>query len=171
MGSDLAADLVIRKLEERDVPAVAELYRRMYREQKTFGMVMEFQEDNAEELVVTQAKSRFHLAYVLAAGESVVGFAAGSLVKVPAKYKLEGQPMIGLIQDVYVAEDHRKGGNGHRLVERLEESFREQGVTYVELQVLEGNIAGWRFWENEGYGEVIRVLYKFIGESGAAEHA
>jgi ribosomal protein S18 acetylase RimI-like enzyme len=160
----MASEWMIRRMEERDLTAVAELYREMYREQKNFGMVMDFNEEAVSDMLAVQLKSRFFVSLVLEGETGVRGFAVGSLMKTPTKYKLAGQTMIGFVQDVYVTPDARQGGAGARLVNALEAAFAEQGVSYVELHVLEGNEVGQRFWEKGGYRPVIRVMYKHLHE-------
>ena len=158
----MATQFAIREMQPEDLPAVAGLYRAMYRDQKELGMVLDFNEAGLEDLLQVQLKSRFYISLVLADEQRVAGFAVGNLMKTGAKYVLNGQPMIGFIQDVYVEEALRKGGYGHRLVDALEEQFKEQGVQHIELHVLEGNVAAKGFWRGQGYHDVIRVMYKTL---------
>ncbi|PWK09643.1 GNAT family N-acetyltransferase [Tumebacillus permanentifrigoris] len=154
----------IRSMSSDDLDTVADLYREMYREQSGMGMVMSFQEEAVRDLLEVQVKSRFFISLVLVDGDRVTGFAVGSMMKTPTKYKLEGQALLGFIQDVYVPPLARKSGAGRALVAALEAAFRAQGISYVELHVLEGNEIGQAFWQSRGYQPVLRVLYKHLDE-------
>ena len=160
----MCADLSIRDMAESDLDVVQHLYERMYEEQKTFGMVMELNMDELGDLLRAQLKSKLYVSKVAESGDSIVGFAFGSLVRSPKKYRLldPDNPFIGFIHDVFLIPEHRGSGAAVRLVSELEREFAEQDVHYVELHVLSGNARGLRFWEASGYQDLLRAMYKRI---------
>lgn len=155
-------ECVIRDMQEADLEQVGQLYSDMYREQKEFGMVMDLQESEMLSLLASQLKSKLHLLSVLESGDSIVGFISAGIVKLQKKYHLEDQSFIGFIHDIYIKHDYRKYGWAAKLLTKMEAGLHESGVGYVELQVLEGNPVGQKFWAEMGYKDVIRVMYKCI---------
>ncbi|MFC5532411.1 GNAT family N-acetyltransferase [Cohnella yongneupensis] len=160
----MSANIDIRDMVESDLEAVRSLYVRMYEEQRTFGMVMELNVEEVGDLLSAQLKSKLYLSKVAAAGEEIVGFGFGSLVRSPKKYRLLNpeMPFIGFIHDVYFVPERRGSGLAVRMVAELEREFAEQDIDYVELHVLGGNARGLRFWEASGYQDLLHVMYKRI---------
>ena len=68
----------------------------------------------------------------------------------------------GLVENLYVAPDHRDARLGERLLERAEATLRERGCDVVALDVLAENEDARRFYERLGYTpqrvELERVL-------------
>lgn len=160
----MGANLSIRDMTDGDLDVVQTLYERMYEEQKTFGMLMELNTDELGDLLRAQLKSKLYVSKVAVTGDSIVGFAFGSLVRSPKKYRQldPDNPFIGFIHDVFLIPEFRGSGAADPLVAELEREFAEQDVHYVELHVLSGNARGLRFWEASGYRDLLRVMYKRI---------
>jgi len=158
------ANLTIRDMTEGDLDHVRSLYEQMYAEQKTFGMVMELNTEELGDLLQAQLKSKLYVSKVAEAGSSVVGFAFGSLVRSPKKYRQldPDNPFIGFIHDVFLTPEHRGSGAAAKLVFELEREFAELDVHYVELHVLSGNARGLRFWEASGFQPLLQAMYKRI---------
>lgn len=170
----------VREMKESDLAAAGSLYKRMYEEQRSFGMTMELNPGEVDGLLQAQLKSKLYVLYVAeavsdteagagAAADNgtederrLVGFGFGSMIRTPKKYKPfdEEMPFIGFIHDVYVEPEFRGSGLARRIVEALERDFAEQGIGYVELHVLSGNPRGKRFWEAGGYRDVLQAMYK-----------
>ncbi len=158
------ANLSIRDMSEGDLDIVRSLYEKMYAEQKTFGMVMELNTDELGDLLQAQLRSKLYMSKVAESGDSVVGFAFGSLVRSPKKYRQldPDNPFIGFIHDVFLIPEFRGSGAAARLVSELEREFAELDVHYVELHVLSGNARGLRFWEASGFQPLLQAMYKRI---------
>ena len=149
-------------MQEKDIETVSRLYRDMYAQQKKMGMVMDFNGDEIQEMLAVQLKSRFFTLLVLEDRCETKGFAVGSIVRAKGKYKLQKGNFLAFINDIYVSPDKRNSGYGKALLKALEDRFEEQGIGYIELNVLEGNEEGRSFWKKNGYNDVIRVMYKNI---------
>ena len=158
----MGCNLTIRQMAEEDLGDVESLYKDLYREQKEAGMVMDFNAEELSDMLQIQLKSKFFISLVLADEKNVKGFAVGSIIRTSKKYKLEGQDFIGFINDIYLEPDARKSGSGQKLLDELENRFRERGIRYAELHVIEGNENGKGFWRRVGYRDVIRVMYKHL---------
>lgn len=157
-------NFIIRELTADDLAAVTLLYKDMYAEQKTFGMVMDINAEEAEGILLAQLKSKLFLSFGVEVDSDMIAFAFGGLVRYPKKYVPldEEAPFIGFIHDLYVSPAYRSGGIAGKLVRELEKGFAEQGISYVELHVLSGNERGQGFWEAKGYQDVLQVKYKRI---------
>ncbi|WP_050355455.1 GNAT family N-acetyltransferase [Gottschalkia purinilytica] len=151
----------IREMKAEDIDTVASLYKQMYQEQKTMGMVFDFNEETLDSRLQIYLKSKFNMCLVLEDIDGqVVGMAINSLVKIPNKYTLENDKLIGFIDDVYIEKSHRKKNLGGLLVKEVEKRFRDLGINYVELNVLNENSVGKMFWKSLGFNDVIQVMYK-----------
>lgn len=58
---------------------------------------------------------------------------------------------IGLIEHCWVEKECRMNGLAARLVEVIEEWFKENSIQYIDVQYLLGNIEAEITWENLGY--------------------
>lgn len=140
---------------ERAVTTDSEMLTRLrvafYQEQSDLGMknapidIPAFAADSTPKLL----GSRFSSVFLAAEGAGpAFGYILGQMRISPAQYK---HPTVGFIQELYVEPDHRRRGAAQSLCEALKECFRQQGVTWLELQVLASNHAGQRFWEGQGF--------------------
>jgi ribosomal protein S18 acetylase RimI-like enzyme len=58
---------------------------------------------------------------------------------------------VGYVNGAYVLPKYRKQGIMKKLENMLSDYFKEQGLTYVELNVITNNLIGKRSWELMGY--------------------
>jgi ribosomal protein S18 acetylase RimI-like enzyme len=70
---------------------------------------------------------------------------------------------VGEIESLAVLPEHRGGGLGTRLLERLEAELAQDGVTDLVLGVLPGNEAAIRLYERRGYRPTWLYLSRFDG--------
>ncbi|MHA6481414.1 N-acetyltransferase family protein [Paenibacillus sp. strain BS8-2] len=154
--------LRIREMTADDLSAVKSLYIGMYEEQKSFGMVMELNVGEVDHLLEAQLKSKMYVSQVAELNGDIVGFAVGALVRYPKKFLQlsEEASFIGFIHELFVAAEHRGAGLAGRLLSKMEEQFKEHGVDYVELHVLNDNELGQGFWEANGFRNVLQVKFK-----------
>ncbi len=151
-----------RLVDTVDLQRIAQLYSEMYLEQKEMGMVMDFNDSEIEGLLAAQLKSKFFTSLLVEEEGTIIGFAVGSIGRMPKKYSFKDEVLIGYIQDLYITKSHRKSGIGQVLLEKLEDEFRKEGITYVELHVLTRNEVGKSFWSRNGYEDVIQTMYKTL---------
>lgn len=59
----------------------------------------------------------------------------------------------GYIQDLYVADNHRRNGIGARLLDEIRAWLVERTVTRIELDVTHVNHEGRTFWQHMGFHE------------------
>lgn len=70
---------------------------------------------------------------------------------------------IGEIESLAVVPEHRGGGVGTRLLERLERELAADGVSDLVLGALPGNAAAIRLYERRGYRPTWLYLSRFAG--------
>jgi GNAT superfamily N-acetyltransferase len=146
------SEVVIREATAENLPALRELWERLYAHQQLHGMLAELATDGFE--LWTQALSRvigrFACVLIADCAGAPVGFLAGR-VRTPTP-PFRSDP-VGFISEVYVDEAHRGGGAGRLLVESAKEWFRRQGIHRIELQVLAGNTAAREAYRRWGWQE------------------
>lgn len=82
----------------------------------------------------------------------IVGFAAGIIEEFPPDIILMHKPHIsGRIIEIFVDSHFRGAKIGSRLVEKMEEYFREKGCEYARIEVLKHNTGSHRFYNRHGY--------------------
>jgi GNAT superfamily N-acetyltransferase len=126
---------------------------------RTTGMLLPFAVDGEKLWRASMEKTmgRFARLIVAIEEEKAVGFAHGTVRFAPDF--LSGVK-VGFIHHVYVVSTVRSKGIGARMIQELEEWFREQDVHSYELQVLCENIPGIAFWEKLGYKKELLQMRK-----------
>jgi len=62
------------------------------------------------------------------------------------------------MQDLCVREDMRNNGIGARLVRAAKNYGKEHGVDFIRTQVFPGNVDGMRFYERNGFCEMMKTI-------------
>jgi ribosomal-protein-alanine N-acetyltransferase len=70
----------------------------------------------------------------------------------------------GRILNIAVDKKFRKRGIGGRLMEKIEEKFKDKGASYVTLEVRESNNTARSFYQDRGYSEIGRVRAYYLNE-------
>jgi GNAT superfamily N-acetyltransferase len=87
--------------------------------------------------------------FAVLAGEPAVAVA---LITLRPNVWYEGR--VGLLDEMYVAPDHRGGGIGSLVVELVLETCRQRDVDLVEINVDEADIDAMRFYERHGFAGI-----------------
>jgi len=151
-------------MQEKDIPVVSGLFKEMYREQKSQGMIFSLREEEVEAALAAQLKSRLHFLHILECDGNIHGFASSGMVKLQRKYKLGEDEFIGFIHDLYIEPAYRGKGCGEELLAALELEMKQAGIRHIELHVISGNTGGIRFWSKNGFDAMMQVMYKSIKE-------
>jgi ribosomal protein S18 acetylase RimI-like enzyme len=144
-------DVRVRPAEERDVPAVVELWGELARlhERLDGGFALSRSWKRAYEDYLLHLLGREDVLVLVAEADGqLVGLAVGRIALLPGFFR---QRRRGYIQDVYTREGYRGRGVGRALLARLEAWLRRQGVRRAELTVAVGNPQAEAFWERAGY--------------------
>jgi ribosomal-protein-alanine acetyltransferase len=87
----------------------------------------------------------------------IVGFIIGMI-------HIERNALVGHILTVDVSPSHRRRGIAQRLLQKLEEIFKEKGVKSCRLEVREDNIAALKLYQKLGYKKIGK-LENYYGDA------
>lgn len=145
------SEVQIRRARVGETDALVELWMLMMGEHQGMDSSIQLTHDAASHY---RAYLQSHLldasAIILVALESrrPIGFTLAM--------KCQNLPMFepenyGYISDMVVHPACRGRGIGEQMLRRMNDWFRRQGVSYVQLQVYTGNEGGRRFWTRAGF--------------------
>jgi ribosomal protein S18 acetylase RimI-like enzyme len=161
-GEKLMYDFVIRDLKQEEVDRATMLLKDMYKEQKLMGMVMSFNENEAQSSIDLYLNSKLHIIKVVEINDNIEGFAAASIIRTNKKFRIDERGFIGFINELYIAKAYRGKKIATELIYQLIEELKKHDVSYVELHVVSGNEIGKNFWNKNGFKTSIEVMYKKI---------
>ncbi|MGQ9506979.1 MAG: ribosomal protein S18-alanine N-acetyltransferase [Candidatus Bathycorpusculaceae bacterium] len=84
----------------------------------------------------------------------IVGFVIGIVYA-------ERSALAGHILTIDVSPSHRRRGVAQRLLQKIEENFKEKGVKSCRLEVREDNVAALRLYQKLGYTQVAKLEYYY----------
>ena len=128
---------MIRPMEERDLPAVAELEKLCFSENWSYS------------ILESGIHSPYDVYYVFDQDEKVLGYCNLRV--------LAGE---GEVQRIAVHPDCRRLGIGRKMMDAMVEYAIREGVYAISLEVREGNLAARNLYESYGFaGEAVRKAY------------
>ena len=125
--------MIIRKMEQRDVPAIAELEK------------ICFSDPWSENSIASELDNRLSCWLVAEQNESVVGYVGSQSV-------LDAADMM----NIAVAPEYRKQGIGKALIEALMEYLRQKKVIALLLEVRVSNASAIALYQKMGFEQVGR---------------
>ena len=97
------------------------------------------------------------IALVAKADSDIAGF-------VIAQEEIENNILYGHIITINVAPTYRRKGIATKLLEEIEDIFKQKGITECHLEVREDNKAALKLYQNSGYQKIGR-LEKYYGKT------
>lgn len=143
-----------KELEISELPQVAKLYNELAFELKetTNDSYFDFETLSIENMLDTLKnaiqENRIKI-YVAKHSVDVIGYISGTITS--CFLPVSSVNKIGYIEAAYVIKDFRNRNVMKQLEERLVEYFKNEGVQFVELNVLSANITGKNYWNKSGY--------------------
>ena len=154
----------IIKATAGDIPALMELYRKLYAHLKSLGSPFELDETELHKLLETAVSSR--LCCVAAAvdsrGKSIEGFILLLINRIDRKLKRGETKHTGVVSDIFMNPDFRGKGAAELLLAYGENWLRENGVSLVECHVITGNERSEKFFAKHGYVPRSRQFGKIL---------
>ena len=103
---------------------------------------------NLEEDLEKELGDKDGLMLVAEDGRRIVGYFRGSVEKAPDYISAK---KIGVIYDLFVKPDYRKGGTGKKLMDAAMDWFNTRKVKNIELSVDARNADAINFWKKSGF--------------------
>lgn len=129
--------MAVRKMEENDLPLIAELEKRCFTESWSYG------------ILEAGLHSPYDVYFVLEQSGRILGYANLRI--------LAGE---GEIQRIAVLPEFRRLGAGRKLMDAMVGYARDNQVSAITLEVREGNLAARNLYESYGFaGEAVRKGY------------
>lgn len=99
--------------------------------------------------------------FVAEDNDKVIGFIGGYIEEQSKEELMESKPAKpGVISEFFVTQTHRKGGIGSKLIATMEEYLKQQGCSFVRLEVFGPNIQAREFYSKRGYQERSVIVSK-----------
>jgi len=111
---------------------------------------------------IERGLGRFSELWMARDGERAIGFAHGA-VRLSHPHDFFQPQRVGFVTHIYVEPEYRSAAVGERLMQKLEEWFKEKGAEAVELNVLVRNEGAQRFYKRLGYEVDFVAMRKNLG--------
>jgi GNAT superfamily N-acetyltransferase len=160
MNGDSATSWLVREATKHDVDQIVSLWSGMMAVHGEMDARFRFApgvQKDVHKHIRSTLRSRAARIYIAQHETQIIGYILGELHTRRPIYPI-GQ--YGFISDLMVAEKWRGSGIGSALAKRVEEWFRAEGVTTIELFVAEANEGSTSFWENVGFRSYLRLVRK-----------
>jgi len=152
----------IREAFDQDLDAVCQYALTMYEDLKSYNMPFEVNPSRLREIMKANIAGKTSVVYVLECAGKISGILIGHMSKFDGRYKPEYGNFIGRITEVYIEPDLRGKNLAQVLMENVLEWFRSRGVSYVEADVLMGNVSSGKLFERMGFSPLSQSVYKII---------
>ena len=149
--------MTIRKAEYKDLPALRELYLALEKDGVFYQpehFVIGTRDDEFFKNIFESTTQDILVADI--DGEAV-GFVHVMILNQKKVSCLKVQSLV-YMQDLCVREDLRSKGIGSELVQAAKAYGKEFGVDFIRTQVFPGNVDGMRFYERNGFGEMMKTI-------------
>jgi len=158
---------LIRPGMTTDLAGVARLWEQLDAYHRQVGLAFPQVEDAGKAWLASFERTlgRFSFLWVAQNTDQLEGFLLSRLKHTPAYL---GGALVGEISDLYVSEKLRGQGVATRLVELALDQFCALKVHSVEVQIMEQNAGGKRFWQAQGFQVELVQVRKLIGEGSHA---
>jgi ribosomal protein S18 acetylase RimI-like enzyme len=150
-GGDFMSDEVSYRLaREEDYPIAMKFYSLLNKHFQKTGYLLPSPENIGQLWLDSFVRTlgRFSIMYVAEGEGRVVGFILARIKRLPPYM---GGVMVGELSDMWIEEEYRRLGIGKQLSVLCLDWLKEQKVHSVEIQVLVGNDASWKLYENFGF--------------------
>jgi GNAT superfamily N-acetyltransferase len=159
MSAMAGKQATISSAASSDLQRLEPLWWALYRHQGEHGMRLKLEQDAFSAWVdsLEPFLGRFAHVTIATLGSEIVGFIAARIRTLPPYF---GRGQVGVITEVFVADEHRSLGIGRRMLDHTRAWYQENAVRRIELQVVAENPDGLRFYESLGWHrELIQLVW------------
>lgn len=156
------SDVLVCPMEERDVPAVSEMFVALHDYLNELGSLLKLNRERLLDYLNMQIDSRLGRIIVLKADGEAVGFIGVSIRPVNKMFFVEGSKSTGFISELYIDPAYRGKSYAKMLLSAAEEFLRASGIRLVQLDVLVNNKSAASLYEGYGYSHNYINLSKKI---------
>ena len=151
---------VVRKAVGEDIPGVLELWKELMDFHRDIDPMFTRSPrgvDNFLKHLMELLDGPDTALFVSEENGKLTGYLLATVNKYPPVFMKESY---GMISDAVVTASRRRMGTGEALVNKASEWFREQGLTRVEMRLLNANMVSSSFWRKMGFQPYLTTLYK-----------
>ncbi len=150
-------DVTIRKATLDDLPALRDLYLALEEDGVRYQPEHFVIGERTDEFFQSIFDSDTQDILVADIGGEAVGFVHVMILQQKTVSCLKPQSVV-YMQDLCVREDLRSKGIGSILVKEAKKYGKEKGVDFIRTQVFPGNVDGMRFYERNGFCEMMKTI-------------
>ena len=163
------AEYNIREAQIGDVSAACRCLEALYAHSLEYNKPFHaYDPDRLREMLEARVRTKNSVVYLLECDGVMSGIIVASISRFDGRYVSEYGNLFGRITEIYLAPEARNQGFAQALHEKAEEWFLKIGVSYIEADILTGNIPSERFFSSVGYSDLGRTVYKVLGRSSTA---
>lgn len=149
--------MTIRKALCSDLPALRDLYLALEEDGVRYQPEHFVIGERTDEFFQSIFDSDTQDILVADIGGEAVGFVHVMIIPQKKVSCLKPQSVV-YMQDLCVRQDMRNGGIGSKLVRAAKDYGKEKGVDFIRTQVFPGNVDGMRFYERNGFCEMMKTI-------------
>lgn len=149
----------IRKAKKEDMKDIQNLRYLLGKYEKDLGLNIVVPEWAYTEVGEKDFNYFLNDQYIFVATENnkIVGFITGEILKKKAWYNVQ----LGEINNIFVLKEYRQKGIGKKLIETIINSFKEEGITNIQLYTFSNNTDAIKFYEKIGFKKYnVQMLYE-----------
>lgn len=150
-------NMIIRKATMQDLPALRNLYLALEEDGVRYQPEHFVIGERTDEFFRNIFDSDSQDILVADIDGEAIGFVHVMIIPQKKVSCLKPQTVI-YMQDLCVREDMRNGGIGAKLVRAAKDYGKEHGVDFIRTQVFPGNVDGMRFYERNGFSEMMKTI-------------
>lgn len=149
----------IRKAKKEDMKDIQKLRYLLAKYEKDLGLNIVIPEWAYTDVGEKDFNYFLNEQYIFVAIEDnkIVGFITGEIFKKKAWYNVQ----LGEINNIFVLEEYRQKGIGKKLVKTMMDTFKQEGITNIDLYTFGNNIDAIKFYEKIGFKKYnVQMLYE-----------
>jgi len=155
-------NIIIRPANIEDRDPLKDMYIHMYDILSSFGMPYRLNEEIIDDVLSLILKARTNKIFLAEMEGKLIGFVVVDIARLDRKLSYKPNNIMANIKDIYVIPSLGRTGVGQRLLNTAENWAFENGASIIECNVLNNNEPALKFWNNNEYEIMGKILYKIL---------